>query len=779
MINRSLLKLVARTTSRQLYTQQMLWSGNIKSSFMHMLYRSRGFAIRKVTHFTMEAIETIGLILIVSPSYFHLSSSLMISNMILIFILEGLIQAMRGATLDRTRIPVSTVAIGATLFATLWYGVSFNYLYAATEFSQAQRILIYSRIISAMISVYGEVFTAEINIKQRVYFPPLFNYLSVVLCCAYVGIADYVGGYQGFYILIGMAALTRIALSMTSVFYSLRTQRKVAGLRPKVTDTLPTDSKYDLSIIMRAFFIASHYLAPVAIFLGAKRLDSLSIFSGVVILKAFADSFIDRPFRAVYVDVLHAYMKSHWSFIKSQVNIATMIGLGFLLGEAFFLVALLQLVRLDSWFYWGLIAWAILASANRLLLSRVVITGLDRKLRSPVTLIRWLVIPTAAVILRDHPWVLVLMFASLELLILGLAALTVWRCDIELELEYVSQSKLEFNQESPLSIDTVLSCHQALRSCFQRVGLNGDFFLVVLAKSLKSPSKMRLLLKDLHHTLQPYDLCLAIDSKSILLWTPGVKTPNELRKTILARFPLVVNDVTPIDRARLLKHLALDTTNTPIDVESFQNDPVSLLTCLEIHVQSILPSDVFGSWWVPTPHGNWQSLRGRASGIRNMVLSDLKRQSVRSVFVHDSGFIVRHDDSTGLMKKYWILRPAGQLIAIYAVEKSHPKLHASLFSLSQRILARKLAKDSRDQNLLNPTDYFVTKHVLEGLSSSRRFTVHHGPVRTLGPGEFAVAETRDGYGNAYLLTVKNLSTGEKLEDVEVRLLEDSTHNIAA
>ncbi len=731
-----------------------LWSANWFDSLKYTLLRSQGFLYRKLSHVLLYIFEAFGIALLAEPAIAKQAAALTLASLLLSIFIDATLQASRFFLLRRRQTSVAILLIAPTIGLVAIYVLAYQWLVPRGGFTSVVLLLGICRIVSTLVDLVVEVLTFRLSISRRIYLAPVSNVIAIASSICIITVFNAIGGLSSLMGIIAGHAVIRVAWAVVYALAASNASKQnlmKERRQPQraVTKTKASHQEYAL-VVSRALLVLGHWFQPFLLSFSFTSPLMLLGIGGAWGVQSFLSSLVERPYRAIMVDLVHATERRQWSFLATQVRLASitslMISLACVSACMFFSLALVDKS------FWPVLILLSVTLLNKSFYARFFLVEADALVSPPFLAVRWIVSPLLFWFLKANPWQLCMAFIALEL---GLLAFNIWRyrtTDLRTYLEFRS-GDTDFGRESvEVTPKNFLTCFSIISPVLTRFEAQQGLFVVKLRSPFKSFKRMHQFILQVSSCVRKTDLAMAIDARTLLVWCPGASTIHPISMRLHVKFPMIIDAISSVDRDGLFKIAAIEGGKS-FGMKGYEREALSLATFLELSLREHLGGEVAGSWWVLNKKGAWISTAGEANALESEILHSFLRRSVDSVFWFD-GRLKRHPRST---KAYWLLQPYGELIAIYAGDHLSSRTLLCLLKLARLLVSEHMQEFSARETIA-PTEFFMIERILKKLQDRFNFDISKTKLAVGNAlregGDQLIARTEDGISGAWCLSIK-------------------------
>ncbi len=714
-VNEKLLLLAQSQKGREAWVD-LMWSSGWRNSVLYTLFRSKGFFARRFSNHAIDFIEIVGFGFCTSPDVFMLAGAIALVGWILSVFCEALIHSLRSALLFGEAIPVSFMAAVSVVIAVVVYTLMVTY---SLESFLYPPIAIFAAVKAtlSLLSIWVNVRTAEINIRRRVYFPPVLNFLLVALSAAIVlAIINLrIKALTGLYILIGGHFVIGVLGAIASIILARRAEffEKILNRNPE--KVLPFQNWQVLASRVAVFI--SQFVPPLLLVFTTSLGKTPELVFWALGFRPLSLAIICRPFRSLYVDLFGAIVRQEWELIAMRVrnarNLAATILLGTLITIFVYAIASESMETHRLFF-----AWLLVSLAVQFFLNQAIAVAQELKLYTPTLLLR-VAVPFAAWILGGLININLLMVCFIaEGALLAVAIRFHQKHDLAEGLTFDHALNRDTKAASNYVLPSeFISCFGVLSPVLKKFGYDDGLYELTLRTSIRSTSKMEQLLLNIGRSLRITDRIMALDSRRLLVWAPTSTATLPIHSRLVVKFPLLVQDFKKVSLDVLMKK---DVSGlAPLVSHSIVQSPKALLALLEVRFSEFNRGQHQGTWWTLDESGQWVSLTSVASPGHAKALFGLKRRYADNpILSHVKGQFIAEINELAVP-----FRPYGQVIAVYTVPESGMDQLKALPRLGEYFLSGYLNYTFQNVPILPPTYWYAVRNVLQSLSKTKRLSL--------------------------------------------------------
>lgn len=717
-VHQRLLKLHATQQAR--YASLLnVWSSDWRQSTHYTLMRSRGYIFRKITHFGLYITETIGISMLANLTIAKMAWNLMLAGVLLAVLVDTILQGSRFLFLTRNTSAVRVLALPIAAYA-----VFMGILYGSMEgiFSQLDEIVLMigvSYLLCSLVETIVETLTFRLSLTERVYFPPFLNILVLSAAVLVITAADSMVGLKALVTVIVGHCIIRIVHSTSFLYFAY--QKKATQMSRRAQHrSQPSQgliSRDVLEIGQRMLLMLSAWVQPGILIASAGSLSSFIGFAGAWGLFGLMASIVERPYRALLVDMMRAIQLRQWRFITLQVRLATQTSFG--LALAFSVIVLVGAAMFLKANVLASIVWMITLLFGRVLVSRLLLVGAEDMISKPILVMRILVTPILWYLFRDNTYMLPAAFGTSEIVLLAWCYRNYLATNLTQLLAFRHSRVLinDFSTFSKLNSKDFVDSYRILSSWLDSNKVKAPLYMITLRRRVASEGLISNLQQKILKQIGKENVIVSLDSKHVLIWSlKGV----DINSMICASFnadPMLIQDVAEIDGAKLSKVLRdrQRATQFMLNIMPFSGKTRAIM--LDSMTNIPRNSAQNGKWWVLDEGGLWQSRDGEASMTMSSNLHGLSRRSLNKlIWIDPTIHRVSKSD-----ERYWLLHPFGEIFAIYESKEFNSHLMESLSAISSEMIGDRLALPVSATGDVSAEVYHWTKAILElfGAASAR------------------------------------------------------------
>lgn len=703
-IHKTLLSEV-ETEERRYQNLQGIWSHDWRHSSHYMLMRSRGYIARKLTHFSLYFTETIGISLLANLTLVKASWTFLGISILLSLLMDHILQGSRFIFLNRRITPKQVLMLPAVAYtlALIVFGIQISGSFQSID--QIVIAMIVGGILGTITESVVEALTFRMSLTERIYFPPFLNYVVIAAALTIVTTANILSGIESIYLVIVGHASLRIIHSLTFLFYAYRKQNQFNQLkqnqRGSTNLSLNKDELKDAG--RRVILLLSAWFQPGLLILASHNLSTALGFAGAWTVASLMSSIVERPYRAVLVDIMRALQLKQWRFVASQLRLSTRTSIA--LATAFTLTIFLAHTFLLETGQIFTVLWLTTLLFGRVILSRLLLLGIDDLVAGPLIIMRCIAAPLLWVLLRDDLKSLTASFAIIEICLLIWVYVIHNKIKVEEHLAFRHSllSKDARNVFEALGSKDFLDAHSAWMM-LNKQSQNKNLFLLTLRIRVSSGSAVDRLCKEIANTINFQSVVLSIDARKVVIWSLEPASEEYVTWRLMTAFPLLFSGIEKVSIDKLASVLLGNIREVPFNFDLYSFEGSHRARLLDQWTYQVVGNPLAGRWWVCDEEGKWQSSEGAAPPFLSGTLHGLTRRSYTQKLWIDPSF-QRVSKSS---HRFLVLHPFGEILAIYEADKTSGEMQ-TLFSklCSQMIAARIRAKPKSNQEVRQEVYHWI------------------------------------------------------------------------
>ncbi len=700
--------------------RQYLLSDRLREFALYIVRRSRGYLTRKSFSYFGRLIEAFTLAFICTEGVLKATLAVVMVSVLLEIISDTLMLVFRSELVMAGFWPKRTVLGAVIAVHVLGYVVVADYINPSSNQISVLYVVMMMQFVCHLASAVMFVDTAPTHFQRRV-FISLYANLAVI---ALIGGACYaslhlVDGVVAIFLVLAGGIIARLALDV----YVWRCAKNFAASNIHVLETeKPNDQvvpNVDSRIMFyRAFGACAQFISPLALV----WMHGVSKFSlGVLGLCLLGSAVVERPIRALAVDLFMFFRLRKWQIIASRQKIINK------------LTVVLNVFLASIIFLWAY-------SASDLMTSLVLAAFCGFYFRNKSTHLR-LALVTAELPLIAYQFVPRLICILIAVTMTDASMYLPWLClgemlaaiaayyqtnhiDAAVALEHdASVSHAKTRSAAFVGPIPFLLSFNTLDEFFCQQGIPSELISVKLHRALRSEQSMRDFAEKLALSLRSCDFVMATSTSELVIWLPGCKDVSATIFRLLLNFPFIVQSCKKASKAKFIKH---------------------------IRGANVLP-DVFSEfshqWWAEDKYGRFVSAGRRATAEQARIFQSLKGR------VEDSIFFLRQLPSERDNVCYLALAPMGHLLGIIVSDKSKIDANAEDNDFRQAAVSSFFPPRNVSNLYLPPSDFYNVYSALSVVAKRFGIEVSLCQSRDDLKQSIALAYTDNGLGKSFFLMV--------------------------
>ncbi len=356
---------------------------SIPAYSLYIFFRSRGFASRYFLHFVTYCVELYGIALFADTDVFASASHVTAAFFVINLINYGGVLFYRSQLLNRAQTTIQSV-IRRSLFLSLpLLAISFYVSKSDfTHFSHSLLILLVClRLVDQLCELGVMVWTADLQVRCRVFFPFWINFVFLGLVFANASLSVYV--LESVYALVLGTFVMRLCHVGYYYLQARKTRSAVYFSEPASvlgSHEKESNGNFYFSILV----VLSPIILPMAVTVYTSASQSEKLLTWI--LQIVVAAFVIRPFTSIMVDIFQKLQSEKFSEMRRLTTMSSslawmcvgmvVLGTGFLASKSDFSLSL--------------VAWCVLALVSKIVIYRSFLVGKESRIYAPVLVCKYM-----------------------------------------------------------------------------------------------------------------------------------------------------------------------------------------------------------------------------------------------------------------------------------------------------------------------------------------------------------------------------------------------------